>query len=187
MADSPKNPLAEHYSDLMAVLPRLSQFSNTLNRGRLVDQALREGGIGLDRPAMSVLMSLLIAAEPLRIGEIARRMQVAGPHVTRLLHDLERRGLARRVSDPADARARLVELTDDGAAAVNGYARSIVAWFGEALTDWSADDLATLGTLLTRLVDDLTRYTAAADADGAIQPAEPDPSGKDSSGGEAGS
>ncbi|SDS11702.1 MarR family winged helix-turn-helix transcriptional regulator [Microlunatus soli] len=162
MPDSPQNPLAEHYADLMAVLPRLTQFGHAMNRGRLVEQALRDGGVSLDRPSMSVLMSLLLADEPLRIGEIARRMQVAGPHVTRLLHDLERRGLARRVSDPADARARLVELTPEGADAANGYVRSIVGWFGDALTDWSPEDLRTLGTLLTRLVDDLNTHVAEA-------------------------
>lgn len=167
MAESPQNPLAEHYGELMAVLPRLTQFGSAMSRGRLVEHALADGGITLDRPSLSVLMQLLMADEPLRIGEIARRMQVAGPHVTRLLHDLERRGLARRASDPADARARLVELTPDGAEIANSYIRSILGWFGEALTDWSPEDLRTLGTLLTRLVDDLTAHVgkAAAEAD----------------------
>jgi len=157
-SEEPTNPLVDHFADLMAVLPRLSQFSRTLARGELVERALADSGVALDRPSMSVLSSLSIAGEPLRVGEIARRMNVAGPHVTRLVHDLERRRLARRVSDPDDGRARLVELTEAGQDAANAYVRSVLGWIGGALTDWPPDDLRTLGTLLTRLVDDLNAY-----------------------------
>ena len=158
-ADQP-NPLEEHFTDLISVLPRVSQLSNTMNRGQLVEHAMAASGLDLERPAMSVLMSLLMAGEPLRVGEIARRMQVAGPHVTRLLHNLEGRGLVRRVPDPQDGRARLAELTAPGSEAASRYLRSMFGWFGEALTDWPAEDLETLGRLLVRLLDDLGSYAA---------------------------
>jgi len=169
-AEVPRNPLTDHFGDLMAVLPRISQFSKTLDRGELVDRALADTGVALDRPSMSVLSSLSMAGEPLRDGEIARRMNVSGPQVTRLVHDLERRRLARRVSDPEDGRARLVELTEAGSDAATAYVRSILGAIGGALTDWSADDLRTLGTLLSRLIDDLNAY-ARRDVEG---PAAPD-------------
>lgn len=173
LPDGSNNPLMDHFSDLMAVLPRISQYSRTINRGELVEQALADSGVAVDRPSMSVLSSLSMAGEPLRVGEIARRMNVAGPHVTRLVHDLERRGLARRVSDPEDGRARLVELTQSGTDAATAYLRSILGWMGGALTHWSAADLQTLGTLLSRLIDDLNAYAAqdaAARASGATPP-----------------
>src|SRR4051812_22683231 len=97
--------------DLMAVLPRLTQLGAALSRHRLVERAMEQVGIALDRPALTVLVTVHMAGRPLRIGDIAKRMQVVGPHVTRLLHDLERRELVRRVPDPDDQRARLVELT----------------------------------------------------------------------------
>jgi len=152
----PENQFAE----VMAMLPRISRLSTSLSRGRLMEHALEASGLNLDRPAVGVLISLRMSDEALRIGEIARRMEVAGPHVTRLVHELERRGFARRIADPDDKRARRVELTPPGTDAVNAYLRNIFGWFAEALVDWSGEDLRTLGTLLTRLLDDLNAHTA---------------------------
>lgn len=150
----------EQFAEVMAMLPRINRLSTSLSRGRLMEHALEASGLNLDRPAMGVLISLRMSGEPLRIGEVARQMEVAGPHVTRLVHELERRGLARRIADPDDKRARQVELTSAGTEAVNGYLRDIFGWFAEALVDWSAEDLRTLGSLLNRLLDDLTAHTA---------------------------
>ncbi|GAB3921137.1 MarR family transcriptional regulator [Microlunatus endophyticus] len=150
----------EGFAEVMGMLPRINRLSTSLSRGRLMEHALEASGLNLDRPAMGVLISLRMSDEPLRIGEIARRMEVAGPHVTRLVHELERRELARRIADPDDKRARRVELTPAGTEAVNGYLRDIFGWFAEALVDWSPADLQTLGTLLNRLLDDLTAHTA---------------------------
>lgn len=155
-----KSQPEDQFAEVMAMLPRISRLSTSLSRGRLMEHALEASGLNLDRPAMGVLISLRMSGEPLRIGEIARRMEVAGPHVTRLVHELERRELARRIADPDDKRARQVELTPAGTEAVNGYLRHIFGWFAEALVDWSPDDLRTLGTLLNRLLDDLTAHTA---------------------------
>ncbi|WP_411931117.1 hypothetical protein [Kutzneria viridogrisea] len=51
------------------------------------------------------------AGQPRRVGEISTRTRVVGPHVTRHLHELQRREPVRRATDPHDQRARLVELT----------------------------------------------------------------------------
>jgi DNA-binding MarR family transcriptional regulator len=120
-------------------------------------------GIALDRPAVSVLVTLRMADRPLRVGEIAARMQVVGPHVTRHLHELERRGLVTRVADPDDQRARLVELTAEGGAAAGRYLGTVLGWFSDAVADWSGADRATFGRLLTRFVDDLTARVADLD------------------------
>ncbi|MFD0648404.1 MarR family transcriptional regulator [Streptomyces malaysiensis subsp. malaysiensis] len=100
--------------DLLAMLPRLTQLSGAVNRGRLTERAMEAAGVAVDRPAMSVLVSLHVAGGPLRVGEIAARMQVVGPHVTRQVNELARRGLVRRVTDPDDQRARLIEPTAEG-------------------------------------------------------------------------
>jgi DNA-binding MarR family transcriptional regulator len=51
---------------------------------------------------LSVLIVLRLNGEALRLGAVAARMQVAGPHVTRHVHVLERRGLVRRLADAYD-------------------------------------------------------------------------------------
>jgi DNA-binding MarR family transcriptional regulator len=147
--------MSEAGLDPAAVLPHLMQLGTVLNRSRLVDRAMEHVGIPLDRPAMTVLITLHMAGRPLRVGEIAARMQVVGPHVTRLLHDLERTDLVRRVTDPNDQRARLIELTDRGAAAAGRYLEAVLGWFTGAVADWPEEDRRTFGRLLSRFVDDL--------------------------------
>lgn len=153
-AESPDAPSA----DVLAVVPRLAQLSNAVNRGRLTERAAEAAGLALDRPAVGVLMTLHVADRPLRIGEIAERMQVVGPHITRQVQSLERRGLVRRVSDPHDRRASLIEPTDEGTQAANRYASSLVGWFSEAIEGWTDEERADLGRLLGRLVDDVTAH-----------------------------
>ncbi|WP_410662857.1 MarR family winged helix-turn-helix transcriptional regulator [Amycolatopsis sp. lyj-84] len=149
--------------DLMAVLPRLTQLSTVLNRSRLGERAMESAGITLDRPAMTVLVTLHMADRPLRVGEIADRMHVVGPHVTRHLNGLERRGLVVRVADPEDQRARLIELTPDGKVIPDRYLRTLLGWFGDALTDWPEEDRKIFGSLLGRFVDDLTARLEVVD------------------------
>ncbi|MFB9835279.1 MarR family winged helix-turn-helix transcriptional regulator [Actinoallomurus acaciae] len=149
--------------DLMAVFPRLTQLGNVLNRSGLVARAMEQVGLDLDRPAMSVLVTLKMTARPLRVGEIAERMQVVGPHVTRQMNELERRGLARRATDPDDQRARLIELTPEGTAAAERYLRTVLGLFTDVLAGWPAQDRQDFGRLLGRFADDLTERLAALD------------------------
>ncbi|MGW7518440.1 MarR family winged helix-turn-helix transcriptional regulator [Streptomyces sp. NPDC054796] len=150
-------------ADVLAVLPRLTQVSNVLNRGRLLERAMETAAIHVDRPAMSVLLSLHMANGPLRVGEIAERMNVVGPHITRQVNELERRGLVVRVTDPHDQRARLIEATPEGAAAADRYMSTVIGWFTDALADWPQQDRRDFGRLLGRFADDLTAHLAALD------------------------
>ncbi|RZT20772.1 MarR family transcriptional regulator [Kribbella sp. VKM Ac-2569] len=142
--------------DELALLPRLAQLSTAINRGRLTQQATEATGLALDRPAMTILLTLSMADSALRVGEIADRMQVVGPHVTRQVQALEQRGLVRRVADPNDRRASLIEATETGTEAANRYTTTIVDWFREVVADWPANDRTELGRLLAKLADDIT-------------------------------
>src|SRR4051794_23206563 len=73
----------------------------------------RRGKRELSRTATSVLATLRDTG-PRRITELAEREAVAQPTVTTLVGRLERDGLAERRSDPGDARAVLVHLTQAG-------------------------------------------------------------------------
>lgn len=109
---------------------------------------------------MGVLVTLRTADRPLRIGEIADRMQVVGPHITRQVQILEKRELVRRIPDPHDARARLIEPTDTGAEAVNRYLTFLFGWFTDGLADWPRQDRDDLVRLLARFADDVTTRLA---------------------------
>lgn len=159
--EPPGAPEPEHpHADLLAALPRITQLSAAFTKGRLAERATEAAGLSLDRPAMGVLLSLRTAGNPLRIGEIADRMQVVGPHVTRQVQVLEKRGLVHRVADPHDRRASLIEPTEAGTEAADRYVTCMLGWFAEALTDWPQQDRDDLARLLARLADDVTARLA---------------------------
>ncbi|MBB2938454.1 DNA-binding MarR family transcriptional regulator [Amycolatopsis bartoniae] len=149
--------------DLRTVLPRLMQLGTLMNRSGLPQRAMKHAGADLERPGLSILLALYLGGKAMRVGEIAERMQVAGPHVTRHLHVLERRRLVRGLADPDDRRARLVELTPDGAAIAERYAATVLGWFGEALSGWSAQDRRTFYDLLLRFTDDVATFLSSLD------------------------
>ncbi|WIY00684.1 MarR family transcriptional regulator [Amycolatopsis mongoliensis] len=122
---------------------------------------MKQVGADLDRPGLSIILALHMTGKAMRVGEIADRMQVAGPHVTRHLHVLERRRLVHGLADPGDRRARLVELTPDGAELADRYVTTLLGWFGEALSGWSSKDRKTFYDLLLRFTDDLAAFLAA--------------------------
>jgi DNA-binding MarR family transcriptional regulator len=146
---------------LSELLPRLTNLGAVLNRGHLIEHALEAAGVPLERPAMSVLITVHFAGRPLRVGEIAARMEVVGPHVTRLLNDLAKRGLVKRTADPLDQRSRLIELTAEGASATERYMRFLLEWFAGVLADWPEQDRQDLGRLLGRFADDIAVHLAA--------------------------
>ncbi|MFJ7996506.1 MarR family winged helix-turn-helix transcriptional regulator [Streptomyces sp. NPDC096310] len=165
--DSPESPEAHEPEDprlgLLAALPRISRLGAAVNRGRLVERAAEHAGLGRDRSAVGVLVALHTAGKPLRIGEIADRMQVVGPHITRQVQILEKRDLVHRIPDPHDARARLIEPSDAGTEAVNRYLAFLLGWFSDALADWPRQDRDDLVRLLARFADDVTTRLALLD------------------------
>jgi DNA-binding MarR family transcriptional regulator len=70
---------------------------------------------GLDgiRPAQAVAL-VPLAAGGLHASDLADRLRVSRQAVAQALTALERHGYVTRVSDPVDARARLIELTPRG-------------------------------------------------------------------------
>src|SRR3954464_5302069 len=95
----------ESSTDLSAELDRrLTALWRGLGRG---------GDEGLSRTATSVL-ALLRDSGPPRVTAPATAEGVAQPSMTALVARLEKRGLVARGSDPDDARAVRVAVTDQG-------------------------------------------------------------------------
>ncbi|TQS43948.1 MarR family winged helix-turn-helix transcriptional regulator [Cryptosporangium phraense] len=146
--------MADEDDELRSVLAGFTRVGNAIRRGRLEERAMVRAGIEVERPALTILITLQTAGQPLRIGEIANRMQVVGPHVTRHLPELERRGLVQRVVDPDDSRARLIEVTEAGSATVGEYLGTVLGWIREVLDGWTPDDRAAFLTLVQRFAGD---------------------------------
>jgi DNA-binding MarR family transcriptional regulator len=71
--------------------------------------------LGLTFGQARALRLLARAGEPVRIGELAARLEVVPRSATSMVDALEAAGLVSRQADPADRRSVLVGLTDAGA------------------------------------------------------------------------
>ncbi|MFG1958413.1 MarR family winged helix-turn-helix transcriptional regulator [Nonomuraea sp. NPDC049028] len=151
--------------DLSKTVSAFRRLVTTLNRAKTHDQLTQAAGVRLDRPDVQILVYLLDAGEPRRVGAIAEGLQVESPHVTRHVSSLEQRGLLSRVKDPDDGRAWRIALTDEGAEAATRCRRITVDWFDAAIADWPAEERAELERLLSKLSDDLCTHLQGRFAD----------------------
>jgi DNA-binding MarR family transcriptional regulator len=55
---------------------------------------------------------------PIRFADLAQIELVSAPSITRLVAELENRGLVERSADPVDGRASLIVVTEKGSAAI---------------------------------------------------------------------
>ena len=93
-----------------------------LRRLRRVDDAT-----GVSAPSLSAL-SVLAFGGPRTLGELAAAERVRPPTMTRVVQDLERRGLVRRGSDSDDRRKTRLEATPAGARLLRaGQSRRVAA------------------------------------------------------------
>lgn len=98
-------------TDRAAIAGRLAVAVGRINR------RIRPAADGLSHGLLSAL-STVVRIGPLRPGDLARIEVVAAPTITRVVADLENRGLIARAADPADGRSFLLTATPAGAEAV---------------------------------------------------------------------
>ncbi|MEV4847855.1 MarR family transcriptional regulator [Micromonospora matsumotoense] len=146
--------MTEDTEDLSRLAPKLAQLGAALNSNWLHVRATEMAEINLERPALQILGILQAHGGPLRVGEIATEMRVEGPHVTRQVTNLVRKGLVHRVVDPRDRRAKLVELTPTGDEINSRYRKVVMGWLAQAFAAWSKEDIAELVRLGERMADD---------------------------------
>jgi len=72
--------------------------------------------VGTTPGQLRFLRTLSRCDEPQRLGAIAERLDVAPRSVTSKVDQAEADGHVRRIADPTDRRATLIELTDEGRA-----------------------------------------------------------------------
>jgi DNA-binding MarR family transcriptional regulator len=135
----------------------LTRISYLITRARRNDLITTAAGVPLDRAAVVVLLELADAGA-MRPGELAARLAVEPPHITRQVQRLARAGYAERAPDPDDRRAQLVRLTPSGRAAARRIRETGRQGMAAALAHWSPDELHQFTTLFHRLVDDFLAY-----------------------------
>jgi DNA-binding MarR family transcriptional regulator len=91
-----------------------------------------------------------IARKPMPMGELAALVGVDPPNLTAVVDDLEHAGLVERRPHPTDRRAKIVAVTPAGAALAR-RAEQILERPPVGLSELPADDLETLGRILSRI------------------------------------
>src|SRR5580704_17581603 len=156
----PPAAAAETGADAAEILRAITRIGYLITRARSHDRVRTVAAVPLDRAAVMVLQQLAEAG-PVRPGELAARLGVEGPHVTRQVQRLQQAGYADRVSDPDDHRAQLITLTPAGRAAADRIREAGTSGMQAALAHWPLEELHQFATLLHRMVDDFLAYAAA--------------------------
>ena len=146
--------------DVVEIERALSRVSHLLTRARQHHHLATEAGVPVDRASVPVLR-LLADAGPQRSGDIAARLAVEAPHVTRQVQRLEGAGYVERVPDPTDRRAYTVRLTGAGREAVDRVLDVARLSILEALSEWTPEERGQLATLFDRMVDDFVRHAVS--------------------------
>lgn len=107
---------------------------------------------GLTTPGqVRLLRALRRAGDPRRPGELALDLDVAARSITAKVDQAEDDGLVRRLPDPTDRRATLVELTDAGRAVLDAVASARHEGAAARLDRLSVDEQEQLLALLRRV------------------------------------
>src|SRR5580704_3896170 len=147
-------------ADAAEILREITRIAYLITRARRHDRVRIVAAVPLDRAAVMVL-GQLAEAGPVRPGELAARLGVEAPHVTRQVQRLQQAGYADRVPDPDDRRAQLIQLTPAGRAAADRIRQAGTTGMQAALAHWPPAERHQLATLLHRMVDDFLAYAAA--------------------------
>jgi DNA-binding MarR family transcriptional regulator len=118
-------------------------------------RASMPSGQSASYPRLRVLSALADEA-PQRIGELARTVGATSHNVTKLLDALEVEGLVARAADPADARARLVTLTDAGRRACQTLEPHHASAVSAAFDSLTQSELAELARLIGKVTQRLS-------------------------------
>ena len=108
-------------------------------------------------PSQAALLYALKCHGAMRLGDIAEAVQLDASTVSRHVQQLGDRGFIDREPDPVDGRARIIALSDAGAASLKKTFDQRRAFITAALAEWDDADR-------DRLRRDLTRLTASLGA-----------------------
>ena len=129
----------------------LSALAYSLTRTRAHDRLTAMAGMSIDRPGLALLRVLVNDGVPLRVGELADRLDVRHPHVTRQVKELERQGLVERVLEEGDRRVQRVAPTRRGRDTLLRVDTTLHSLLDESLSDVPADEIRAAADVLRRI------------------------------------
>lgn len=130
MTTATRTTIAELASQLRPALLRLTRII----RNQRVDMSVTLTQLSA--------MGTLRKSGPMSAGELAACERVQPPSMTKVLANLEERGLVRREVHPTDRRQAVIQITAAGEELLDSERRSRDAWLSKQLATLSAEDRA---------------------------------------------
>ena len=153
---------------IAAIESALHSLARRLGQARLKDYIARQAGDGVEQAGMAVLY-VLCEQDSLRITDLAARLGIDPPAVTRKAQQLERLGLVSRARDADDARACRLQLTPEGHRVLGRFLLARHQWLTSLLADWTPAECREFARLICRFTSDIDRHLADL-APGAARP-----------------
>ena len=110
-------------------------------------------GVSLDRPAAGILQYLSVNGD-CHVQDLAKRLGVETPSITRLSQALANRGYVKRLPDEQDRRAVILSLTPTGRKTAQALRQAQQQLIDKAISHWSATDKQRLTELFERFSQD---------------------------------
>lgn len=131
----------------------LTQVGRAILRLEVPTDALPDG-VHINRTGHWLLVRVSESA-PVRLSEIADSVELDLSTISRQVRDLVAAGLLAKVPDPADGRAALLSITEQGMAVLESVSEARRRVLAEAIADWTDEDRHALAVGLLRLGDGL--------------------------------
>lgn len=142
--------MAEEQAKIGALAPLVGYHLRRASGVFSVDFAVAMEGSGLRQVPFAVLS--VVAANPgINQGSVGRILSIKRANMVALINELIDRGLIDRSVDPGDRRAFVLTLTAAGDAALADALVRIDAHEARLLSEFTADERATLLDLLSRI------------------------------------
>lgn len=148
--------------DLDLVEEAFGYFVRVFTRPRYWDSIQRDAKVVIDRPGAYLLGSVCDGDAGCTLHELAAKLGVEPPSVTRAVQRLEQDKLIARTADPADRRITRLQPTRLGRRTVASLRRAKRQRLRALFGSWSAADRQQLARLLHRLATDADKASTAA-------------------------
>jgi DNA-binding MarR family transcriptional regulator len=135
----------------------LHSLARRLGQARLKEYIARQAGDGVEQAGIAVLY-VLNGEDSLRITDLAARLGIDPPAVTRKAQQLVSLGLVSRGPDTDDARACRLQLTRDGRQVLRRFLVARHQWLAAVLADWPPAERRELARLISRFTSDIDRH-----------------------------
>lgn len=89
--------------------------------------------------------------EECRVSDVCRRLNITMPSITKLIQELENRGLVKKYHHPQDKRVILLNLTDEGLSCVKRHVLDFHGRWARELQDIDSQQVADTISLIKKL------------------------------------